>query len=67
MRSRLSIDNSGSHLKNVDAHLRDQYEVRWASNYSVVVRAIIDGFPSVSCQQCRRYHSSNRCARESVG
>lgn len=28
--------------------------------------AITDGFPSVSCQRCRRYHSSNRCAKLSV-
>lgn len=28
--------------------------------------AITDGFPSVSCQRIRRYHSSNRCAKLSV-
>ena len=40
---------------------------RWSSVDSVVVWAIFDGFPSVSCQRCRRYHPSNKCARESVG
>jgi len=28
--------------------------------------AITDGFPSVSCQRIRRYHSSNRCAKLSI-